>query len=64
MKKLIVERNRYFDSVFLMRISAELEKLEGIEQAVVAMGDEFAHRADGQPSLQSLGTIRYARKRL
>ncbi len=37
MKKLIVERNRYFDSVFLMRISAELENLEGIAQAVVAM---------------------------
>ncbi len=38
MKRLIVEHNRYFDSVFLMRISFELEKLEGIRQAVVAMG--------------------------
>ena len=37
MKRLIVERNRYFDSVFLMRISSELEKLDGIAQAVVAM---------------------------
>ena len=37
MKRLIVEHNRYFDSVFLMRISFELEKLEGIRQAVVAM---------------------------
>ena len=37
MRSLIIERNRYFDSVFLMRISFELEKLEGIAQAVVAM---------------------------
>lgn len=37
MKKLIIERNRYFDSVFLMRISSELEKLAAITQAVVAM---------------------------
>lgn len=37
MKELIIERNRYFDSVFLMRISSELEKLEGVTQAVVAM---------------------------
>ncbi|MCK5247143.1 hypothetical protein KAR02_09605, partial [Candidatus Bipolaricaulota bacterium] len=37
MKKLIIERNRYFDSVFLMRISSELEKLDAIAQAVVAM---------------------------
>lgn len=37
MKTLIIERNRYFDSVFLMRISSELEKLDGISQAVVAM---------------------------
>jgi len=36
-KTLIVERNRYFDSVFLMRISSELGKLDGIAQAVVAM---------------------------
>ena len=37
MKELIIERNRYFDSVFLMRISFELEKLDGVTQAVVAM---------------------------
>jgi FdrA protein len=37
-KELIIERNRYFDSVFLMRISSELEKLDGVTQAVVAMG--------------------------
>ncbi len=37
MKQLLIERNRYFDSVFLMRISSELEKTEGVTQAVVAM---------------------------
>ncbi len=37
MKQWMLERNRYFDSVFLMRISSELEKLDGIAQAVVAM---------------------------
>jgi len=37
-KRLIVEPNRYFDSIFLMRIGSELEDLEGIDRAVVAMG--------------------------
>ena len=37
MKTLIIEHNRYYDSVFLMRISAELELLDGVDQAVVAM---------------------------
>lgn len=37
MKHLIIERNRYFDSVFLMRISSELENLPGVTQAFVAM---------------------------
>ena len=38
MKRILVERNRYFDSVFLMRISHELEQLPGVIKAVVAMG--------------------------
>ncbi len=38
MKHVLIERNRYFDSVFLMRISSELEAPDGIRQAVVAMG--------------------------
>lgn len=37
MKRVLVETNRYFDSVFLMRISQEIESLNGIRQAVVAM---------------------------
>lgn len=38
MKTVLIERNRYFDSVFLMRISSELETLSGVDHAVVAMG--------------------------
>ncbi|MGB2983173.1 MAG: hypothetical protein WBC63_04845, partial [Candidatus Bipolaricaulia bacterium] len=38
MKRVLIEPNRYFDSVFLMRISQELEGLPGVHQAVVAMG--------------------------
>jgi FdrA protein len=38
MKRVLVERNRYFDSVFLMRISRDLEELPGVLQATVAMG--------------------------
>jgi len=37
-RELLIEKNRYFDSVFLLRISRELEDLAGIEKAVVAMG--------------------------
>jgi FdrA protein len=36
--EMLVERGRYFDSVFLMRISRELEKIPGVRRAVVAMG--------------------------
>ena len=38
MKRVLVEPNRYFDSVFLMRISREIEELPDVTQAVVAMG--------------------------
>ncbi len=38
MKRLLVERGRYFDSVFLLRISRALEELAGVRHAVVAMG--------------------------
>jgi FdrA protein len=38
MKRVLIERNRYIDSVFLMRISHELEQLPGVSQAIVAMG--------------------------
>jgi succinyl-CoA synthetase alpha subunit len=38
MKRVLVERNRYFDSVFLMRISHELEALPDVDRAIVSMG--------------------------
>lgn len=38
MKRVLIERNRYFDSVFLMRISHELEQLPDVNEAIVAMG--------------------------
>ena len=38
MKRILVERNHYFDSVFLMRISHELEQLPNVSKAIVAMG--------------------------
>jgi len=36
-KHVLVEPNRYFDSVFLMRISQEIEQLPDVAQAIVAM---------------------------
>ena len=38
MKRVLIEPNRYFDSVFLMRISRQLEELPGIHAAIVSMG--------------------------
>lgn len=38
MRKVIVEENRYFDSVFLMRISQKLQAVSDVTQAVVSMG--------------------------
>ena len=38
MKRVLIQPNRYFDSVFLMRISREIEGLPDVTQAVVAMG--------------------------
>ncbi|MEN6369420.1 MAG: acyl-CoA synthetase FdrA [Thermotogota bacterium] len=49
MKDVLVEKNRYFDSVFLLRISRELEDLPGIAKAVVAMGTPA--------NLESLGRV-------
>ena len=37
MKRILIERNRYFDSVFLMRIGHELEQLPEVGKAIVAM---------------------------
>lgn len=39
--KVVVKRNRYFDSVSLMAISTRANRIDGIKQAVVAMGTEM-----------------------
>jgi FdrA protein len=51
-KRILVKPNRYLDSVFLMRIGAELEKLPGIRRAVVVMGT--------QANLDSLDRVGFA----
>lgn len=40
MKRIIIKRDSYYDSVVLMRISAELKKITGVSEAVVSMGTE------------------------
>ena len=40
MKKIIVEKDSYFDSVFLMLISREVKQIPGVQEAAVAMGTE------------------------
>ena len=41
MKRVMVRKDSYFDSVFLMLISTDVKKLPGIAEAVVAMGTEM-----------------------
>lgn len=41
MKRAIVRKDSYFDSVFLMLISTKVKKLPGITEAVVSMGTEM-----------------------
>jgi FdrA protein len=38
MRRLLVEKDSYHDSVFLMLISSEVKKLDGVREAVVSMG--------------------------
>ncbi len=40
MKRIIVRKDSYYDSVVLMSISAEIKKIDGVGEAVVAMGTE------------------------
>ena len=40
MKTAIVRKDSYYDSVFLMQISAELQAQPGVDEAVVAMGTD------------------------
>ncbi|MFP4153445.1 MAG: acyl-CoA synthetase FdrA [Alkalispirochaeta sp.] len=38
MKRIILRKDSYYDSVFLMLISADIKKMDGVSEAVVAMG--------------------------
>jgi len=40
-KRVIVREDSYYDSVFLMLISTDVNKIEGVTDAVVAMGTEM-----------------------
>lgn len=52
MIKRIVEKDQYFDSVFLMLINSEIKELEGVSNAVVSMGTEV--------NLELLRDMKYA----
>ena len=39
--KIVIKKNTYFDSVSLMSISTRANKLDGVEQAFVAMATEM-----------------------
>jgi succinyl-CoA synthetase alpha subunit len=39
--KVVIRKNAYFDSVSLMSLSTKANRIEGVEQAVVAMGTEM-----------------------
>ena len=41
MKKIIVTKDSYYDSVFLMLINKEIKKIPGVKDAVVSMGTEM-----------------------
>lgn len=41
MKRVIVRKDSYYDSVFLMLISTDVNKIDGVNDAVVAMGTEM-----------------------
>ena len=41
MKRVIVRKDAYYDSVFLMLISTDVNKITGVNDAVVAMGTEM-----------------------
>ena len=40
MKRVLVEKDSYYDSVFLMLINREVGQIEGVTDAVVSMGTD------------------------
>jgi len=41
MKRIILHKDSYYDSVFLMLISSDIKQMDGVGEAVVAMGTEM-----------------------
>lgn len=41
MKRIILRKDSYYDSVFLMLISSDIKQMQGVSEAVVAMGTEM-----------------------
>ena len=41
MKQVLIEKDAYYDSVFLMLINREVKKIDGVIEAVVSMGTEM-----------------------
>lgn len=41
LKRIIIEKDSYYDSVFLMLINRDVKKIEGVKDAVVSMGTEM-----------------------
>jgi len=39
--KIIIKKDTYYDSIFLMNISAELQKTQGVKQVVLLMGTDM-----------------------
>lgn len=53
MVQLEIRKNAYYDSVTLMRISKELKKLEGVQEALVGMGTDLNREIAGHIGVTS-----------
>ncbi len=53
MKQVLVQKDSYFDSVFLMLINQDVKKTEGVTEAVVAMATEVNVELLGEIGLSS-----------
>jgi FdrA protein len=52
-KKILVEKDSYYDSVFLMLINSEVKKVRGVREAVVSMGTEVNPQLLGEIGFSS-----------
>lgn len=53
MKRIIVRKDSYYDSVFLMLINRDVKQLEGVNDAVVSMGTEVNRELLGDMGLSN-----------